>query len=153
MSENQLVEQIPREEIDVLFDSLLDLSKLVFGKTRREYLRWRIDNQPDLTLFVARRDGELIGFKAGYAVTENRYYSWLGGVSTAFRRQGIASELMAAQHHWVRHSDYSVLETHVTQNNAAMVALNLRFGFSITGMFMKGADANYIMQLHQLVIA
>jgi ribosomal protein S18 acetylase RimI-like enzyme len=104
-------------------------------------------NMPDLSLFQALTSGNLVGFKAVYAVTENRYYSWLGGVHPDFLRRGIATLLMQEQHEWLRQSAYDVEETHVRQDNSAMIALNLKYGFDITGMFMKAAEPNYIMQL------
>ena len=126
---------------------LHELSSLIFGNVKLEYLRWRMANMPDLSLFQALTSGNLVGFKAGYAVTENRYYSWLGGVHPDFLRKGIASLLMQEQHDWLRQSAYDVVETHVRQENPAMIALNLKYGFEITGMFMKAAEPNYIMQL------
>ena len=47
----------------------------------------------------------------------------------------------------IRRSAYDVVETHVRQDNSAMIALNLKYGFAITGMFMKATEPNYIMQL------
>ena len=135
------------ELIDRHFNSLLELSQDAFGKIKPEYLRWRVQNQPDLTIFVASLDHRLVGFKAGYAMTNDRYYSWLGGVAFAHRHKGIATKLMIEQHNWLKNSQYHLVETHVRQENSAMIELNLKHGFKITGMFLKLADANYIMQL------
>ena len=137
-----------RKELDSQsLGDLHGLSALIFGNVKLEYLQWRMANMPDLSLFQASTSGILVGFKAGYAVTENRYYSWLGGVHPDFLRRGIASLLMQEQHDWLKQSAYDVVETHVRQDNSAMIALNLKYGFDITGMFMKAAEPNYIMQL------
>ena len=144
----QFETRLIRTELDTLsLGDLHELSSLVFGSVKLEYLQWRMANMPDLSLFQALSDKNLVGFKAGYAMTENRYYSWLGGVHPDFLRRGIASLLMQEQHDWLRRSAYDVVETHVRQDNSAMIALNLKHGFNITGMFMKATESNYIMQL------
>ena len=120
--------------------------KLVFPAGRRDYLMWRLANMPDVTVFTSALGKHLTGFKAGYAFTESRYYSWLGGVDMAYRNQGIAKKLMSQQHRWLLDSDYSLVETHVEQSNKAMVQLNHDSGLVITGHFVKDGKPNYIMQ-------
>ncbi|MDZ7686979.1 MAG: GNAT family N-acetyltransferase [Gammaproteobacteria bacterium] len=122
------------------------LAQRVFERHDPESMNWRLTRMPDVTVFVAtdwRATGRL---KAGYAATENRYYSWLGGVDPDYRGRGIAGELMAQQHAWLKQTDFKLVETHVAQANDAMVALNLKHGLRITGMFLKRGEPNYIMQ-------
>lgn len=122
----------------------------IFGETAdKDWLasrRWRLENMPDVTVFVEERDSRLIGYKAGYAMTDTRYYSWLGGVDPAFRRQGIARRLMHRQHEWLGRSRFRLIETHVAQDNKAMVRLNLDSGLDITGFFLKDGKPYYVMQ-------
>src|SRR5262245_27281090 len=87
---------------DSLVTELHVLTELVFGRFDREEMRWKLARMPDFALHAAYAGGELVGFKAGYAATHNRYYSWLGGVREDFRRQGIARHLMDAQHAWAK---------------------------------------------------
>ena len=140
--------QLHQGQLDDQFVAdLFKLSVHVFESIEMEYLRWRITNMPDVSLFYALKGNIPVGFKAGYAITESRYYSWLGGVHPDFHRNGIASLLMKEQHSWLRDSEYAIVETHVRQDNAAMIKLNLKFGFTITGNFTKSGDPNHIMQL------
>jgi RimJ/RimL family protein N-acetyltransferase len=44
---------------------------------------------------------------------------------------------MEAQHRWVRGAGFSVIETGTTPENAAMLRLNLRFGFTIIGNYVR----------------
>ena len=76
----------------------------------------------------------LVGFKLGYAVTSERYYSWLGGVHPCYQRRGIAANLMEQQHQWVRSAGYSVIETELIQTNHAMAKLNEATGFTAAGV-------------------
>ncbi|HIG40634.1 MAG: GNAT family N-acetyltransferase [bacterium] len=125
---------------------LLRIFQLVFPAGRRDYLMWRLENMPNVTVFTSAYGKHLTGFKAGYAFTESRYYSWLGGVDTVYRNQGIAKKLMSQQHRWLLGSVYSLVETHVEQSNKAMVQLNHNSGLVITGHFVKDGKPNYIMQ-------
>ena len=38
------------------------LSEKAFGKTKRDYIQWRIEQMPDVTVFVASRNKTLVGF-------------------------------------------------------------------------------------------
>ena len=127
-------------------DPLLVLANRVFDDVDREYLSWRVSNMPDLVNFVAMDEGQWVGFKCGYGMTKRRYYSWLGGVEPDHRGQGVAGALMLAQHDWLRSTGYEVVETHVLQDNSAMVQTNLKYGFKIVGRFLKSDQTNLIMQ-------
>jgi ribosomal protein S18 acetylase RimI-like enzyme len=117
-----------------LIEDLVVLGSLVFGQSDPRYVTWRLSHMPDVSAFCATSEGQLVGFKAGYAMTERKYYSWLGGVHPDFRRRGIASELMDRQHRWLVQRGYSIVETAANQENHAMAQANLRHGFSICGV-------------------
>ncbi|MFE1243145.1 GNAT family N-acetyltransferase [Fictibacillus sp. NPDC058756] len=40
------------------------------------------------------QDGNVIGYKMGYESDKRKFYSWLGGVDSQHRGQGIAAKLM-----------------------------------------------------------
>ena len=126
------------------------VTKVIFGDDAAQdwldSLKWRLEKMPDVTVFMAKIDSRPVGFKAGYATAHDRYYSWLGGVDPDFRRRGIATKLMAQQHGWLRKSRFKLLETHVEQDNTAMVQLNLNNGLAITGFFLKDGRPNFVMQ-------
>ncbi len=109
-------------------------------------LQWRLEKMPDVTIFVAEVDSEWIAYKAGYATHFNRYYSWLGGVSPSLRGKKIGKALMDQQHNWLQSSRFKSVETHVAQDNKAMVRLSLKSGLSIVGMFSKDGEPNFIMK-------
>lgn len=119
---------------DAFADALITLASSVFARAEPEYIRWRIASMPDFTMFCAWHDRRLIAFKAGYALTQTKYYSWLGGVHPDFRRQAIAAQLMERQHAWLAEHGYTAVETGVNQNNQAMAQVNLRHGFIISGV-------------------
>ncbi len=125
---------------------LLALAERVFDQIEPEYIHWRIQNMPDVTTFVATENGQWVGFKSGYAMTTRRYYSWLGGVDTDHRQSGFAGQLMQAQHNWLTDTVYDTVETHVRQDNKAMVKTNQKYGFKVAGRFKKSGDVYLILQ-------
>ncbi len=126
------------------------MAERVFGgaadRSWLDSLKWRLERMPDVTVFVAEAGSRPAGFKAGYAIAQDRYYSWLGGVDPDFRRRGIAKELMSEQHNWLHGSRFRLLETHVEQDNSAMIQLNLESGPNITGLFSKDGKPYFVMQ-------
>lgn len=117
-----------------LIEELVALSLRVFGQLEPRYITWRLAHMPDVSVFYATSAGQLVGFKAGYAMTERKYYSWLGGVHPDFRRRRIASELIDRQHRWLVQRGYAIVETAVNRENLAMAQANLRHGFSVCGI-------------------
>lgn len=54
-------------------------------------------------LIITARDGErVVGYKMGYEITNDKFYSWLGGVNLLYRNQGIAASLMEMQHRYLK---------------------------------------------------
>ncbi len=76
-------------------------------------------------------DKKPVAFKIGYAQTPNDFYSWLGAVLPDFRRSGIGSALMEAQHAWCLSQDYRKIRTKCLNFNRAMLGLNLNHGFLV----------------------
>ncbi len=122
------------------------LSRRLFGDYGEREQSWRLVHMPDATLWQARTSEQLVGFKAGYAHTRNRYYSWLGAVVPEYRRQGIASQLMASQHEWARKNGYESIETSAREENRIMRGLNIESGFNEVGKRSKGSDIDIICE-------
>jgi len=108
------------------------LSERVFERPAID-IAWRLGRMPAVSVFTAEREGLLVGFKAGYAVAERRYKSWLGAVHPAWRGRGIAGRLMAAQHGWLLERGFQSVETATRADNTAMARLNGRCGFVVVG--------------------
>ena len=108
---------------------------------------WRFEHMPQFTLCAAHTDSRLVGFKLGYAHTQQRYYSWLGGIDPAYRRQGIAWTLMRMQHEWATRQGFKFIETGAQQNNIAMGALNFASGFEVVGIRYKQRDSSRVTEL------
>jgi ribosomal protein S18 acetylase RimI-like enzyme len=131
-------------------DRFVRASERIFGQDADEAwlnsLKWRLTNMPDVTVFTVEKGDRLIGYKAGHALAHDRYYSWLGGADPDYRRRGLGSLLMEAQHNWLSGSRFKQVETYVEPKNAPMVQLNMKHGFIVGGQFMKGDKPFLIMQ-------
>ena len=69
----------------------------------------RIDNRPFLAL-VATQDSQLLGFKLGYELDEETFYSWVGGVLPAHRGRGVANGLLHFQENWAMEQGYHCIQ-------------------------------------------
>jgi len=126
----------------------IEMSEAAFGHIASEQwihaLRWRFENMPDVTIFIAMSDDTLIGYKAGHATAYNRYYSWMGAVHPNFRRRGVARNLMTRQHEWLASSRFDLVETQVSKENKLMIQMNLEAGLKTSGMIISKTGEPYL---------
>lgn len=125
------------------FRELCGLCGAVFKEPVND-LRWRLENMPYQTVVCARASGRVVGFKAGYAMSQSRYYSWLGGVQPDSQRQGIASHLMELQHELVRKRGFEFIETATDEGNVALSRANLA---TVTLSTRVGTDRPHSLQI------
>ena len=131
---------------DDFVTELAALAVAVFGKVDVEDLAWRLEKMPEASVHALRSEGRLVAFKFGYAIEQRRYLSWLGGVSSEHRRQGLARDLMDRQHDWARRRGYEFIETGAIKFNTAMLTLNLSAGFEIIGTYARTELPRVMMQ-------
>ncbi|AGA78658.1 GNAT family N-acetyltransferase [Echinicola vietnamensis] len=107
----------------------------------------RLKSNPHLIL-VAEYGGKLVGFKVGYATDEKTFYSWMGGVLPAFRRNGIAGILAEVQTDWAKKSGYQKLVFKTRNIHSDMIRFGLKRGFMITELIKrdKPEDHRIIME-------
>jgi GNAT superfamily N-acetyltransferase len=118
---------------EALLLTLTGLSDAIFGQPIKD-IGWRLENMPCPSVVCARAAGQLVGFKAGYAMSQSKYYSWLGGVHPSSQRQGIASQLMELQHRFLGEQRFEVIETAADEGNTSMSQANLKHGFIVCGL-------------------
>lgn len=84
-------------------------------------------------------DGQVVGFKLGYQLNDQTFYSWMGGVLATYRGLGIATDLMKAQHDWCRDQGYQFVQTKTQNRFREMLLTNIKNGFVIID-FVSSAD-------------
>ncbi len=98
-------------------ESVASLSERLAGKTS--------------LILVAEEAGVLLGFKIGYELDENTFYSWFGGVLPIARNKGVAQAQLDTQEQWVKQQGYQQLKVKSRNLFPAMLRLLLRNGYLI----------------------
>lgn len=127
-----------------------ELEKLVFGDLYRpNYLQTESQTKSGLLATIAYSDGQAIGFKIGYSLSQKRFYSWAGGVRNDYRSQGVATALMAEQHQKLKELGYTVVRTQTKNRFRSMLLLNIRKGFDIIGTFNAHESQDMVIMLEK----
>ncbi len=124
------------------------LNRLIFGEDR---LINRLDHDP-LLFLTAHCEGQLAGFKIGYALNRNIFYSAKGATAPLFRKRGIATQLLFAMI-----SDAMELGFREMQYDTfprlypGMTILGLRNGFRIRRMGWNEEYNDFQMRLGRII--
>ena len=131
----QVVDGLPSA---VLLEQLATLNERLFGfgETAAQ-LTWLIEQERQVMILLAFREGHPVGFKMGFRCEPGTFESWRGGVLPEARRQGLARLLMDQQHAWCAEAGFRFVQTAVSADNVAMLILNLQCGFAITGSYVN----------------
>lgn len=73
-------------------NGIAELHESIFGGS--DDLAGRMIEKKGLRIDVAIHEKRIVGYKIGYALNPEQFYSWLGGVDKVYRNYGIASCLM-----------------------------------------------------------
>lgn len=133
---------------DVLVQ-ITDLHKNIFGSSDDLIIKMR--SKPNVLVITAMDDTKVIGYKIGYEIATNKFYSWLGGVDTNYRKHGIASELMEKQHQYVKEKGYSVIQTKTMNKWRSMLTLNIINGFDVIDTYTDDNGLHKIILEKQLL--
>ena len=112
-----------------------------------EQLRVSLNGHRWVHLCLAYDGGELVGYKVGRSNDARTFESWNGGVLPRARKQGIASALAAHQEAWCRDQGFLYLSTETAHDNQAMLVVNLKRGFQVTGTYLdRGTNLKAVLQ-------
>jgi ribosomal protein S18 acetylase RimI-like enzyme len=107
---------------------------------------------PGSLILVDEIDGVLAGFKIGYPLNGDEFYSWLGGVIPKYRKTGSAQKLLEFQERLVREQGYQSLSVKSQNQFPSMLRLLIRNGYHITDVVEYGHKQNericFTKQLH-----
>jgi predicted GNAT superfamily acetyltransferase len=108
---------------------LIKLHRKIFGTS--DDLIKKMSAKPKLLVIIAVAGSNVIGYKIGYELSREKFYSWLGGVDPDFRGHGIATELMHKQHKVLLDKGYRIVQTKTMNKWRNMLVLNIRNGFDV----------------------
>jgi len=106
-----------------------------------------LQNEKNLIILLATLEDQYVGFKIGYEVAPDLFYSWAGGVRKKYRNNGIASKLMCLQHDILLAKNFQVVETRCRPSWSAMVYLNYKYGLKLTKSYLgKSGDRKLLFK-------
>lgn len=117
---------IPNDDV---LKRIKELHKLIFSTY--DNFDNKISSKTKLLVIVAMDGKKVIGYKIGYEIDKDTFYSWLGGVNPDYRGQGIASTLMEKQHQYLKEKCYKVVRTKTMNRWRNMLVLNIKTGFDV----------------------
>ena len=125
--------EIIRTSIETAWEVSLLIPELVNPHPSKEY-HHRMEGKTSLCL-VAYVEEQLAGFKVGYdKFGDGSFYTWMGGVVPAYRRNHIAKALADAQEAWAARQGFKSIILKTRNRHKAMLLFALSNGFSITGV-------------------
>ncbi len=125
----------------------IQIPEFVAPHPAEEYQK-RLKGVPSLIL-VAENAEKIIGFKVGYAVDEQLFYSWMGAVLPEFRQFGVAKALAVQQEAWARAHGFTCIQFKTRNRLKAMLQFALGNGFDIIGVEPRDTLAEYRILLQK----
>lgn len=138
---------IPEDDI---LEDILKLHKDIFGTS--DDLINKMLSKPKLLVLTAVDGKHVIGYKIGYEIERTKFYSWLGGIDSNYRKQGIASMLMEKQHQYLRDNGYNVVQTKTMNKWRNMLILNIKSGFDIINTYTDEKGLHKIVLEKNLIM-
>tara|TARA_R110002073_G_scaffold108336_9_gene243648 strand:+ start:79921 stop:80394 length:474 start_codon:yes stop_codon:yes gene_type:complete len=138
----RFIEGIPDSSI---LNQTLDLYDILFDDARLDFFKQRIHEKQDVILVLCFDGKTLVGFKVGYRYDENTLYSWVGGVMSEYRNNGIANRLIKIQQDWAKEKGYKRVRTKSMNRFKPMMVLNLKNGFDIVKVYTNDSQQTKII--------
>lgn len=113
------------------------------------YFERRLRGRHNPLILLAQVDKQPAGFTMGYEIKASTYYCWLVGVLPAFRKGGIASQLVEALSAWTREHNYHVLRMECYNRARPMLKIAVRHNFDVVGVRFDTDEAANLIILEQ----
>ena len=144
----QILSGVPNQNV---LDALLHLYNELFEDAKLDFFVDRIQTKEDLIISLCYLKDELVGFKLGYRYDTTTFYSWVGGVLSSFRKQGIGQQLMKLQHLSAKEKGYEKVRTKSMNRFKPMMILNLKSGFDIVKIYTNNSRQTKVIFEKSLV--
>lgn len=114
---------------------IVDMYNQIFRPSRdEESFRRRFRGRHNILPMIAYLGEQPVGFFLGFELKPTVFFSWFYGVLPAYRRQGVASQLMDAVHDWARQQDYQSIRFECHNHHRPMLHLSIALGYDIVGI-------------------
>lgn len=107
----------------------------VFRPPRDEqFFRRRFLGRHNLLFLLAAVERRPVGFAVGFELKPSTFYSWLAGVVPEMRRQGVARQLLEAQHAWAIEHGYTYIRMECHNAQRPVMHLAIALGYDVAGL-------------------
>lgn len=110
-------------------ERIVELHEAIFGDG--EEMLNKLMKKEQVVVQVVVLNEKVIGYKIGYSIDEETFYSWIGGVDPAQRKKGFAQQLMNTQHSYLKANGYKLVQTKTMNKWRGMLLLNIKNGFDV----------------------
>lgn len=116
--------EVRKNELDIAVSISRKIPEFTDPWPIQEYER-RLKGRSALIL-TAYVDSFPVGFKIGYSLSDQVFYSWMGGILPQYRRSGLATHLMQYQENWCCQEKYRIIRVKTRAKHSGMRALLTR---------------------------
>jgi len=114
---------------------VVGLYNQIFRPPRNEdHFTRRYLGRHNIVQMVARIQERPVGFVLGFELKPRVFFLWFLGVLPSQRRQGVASQLLDAVHHWAQENDYESIRCECFNQYRPMLQLALSSEYDIVGL-------------------
>jgi len=126
-----IVDLLAPDDVSVV----VSLYNQIFRPPRDEehFLR-RYQGRHNIVQMIARMEGRAVGFAVGFELKPRVFFLWFLGVLNSHRRQGVASQLLDAIHHWATENDYESIRCECFNRQRPMLHVALENEYDIVGI-------------------
>lgn len=114
---------------------IVELYNAVFTPPRDlAFFERRMRGRTHVLNLIAEIERRPVGFSCGIELKPNTWFNWLVGVLPDFRRAGIGSQLLAAEHAWAAENGYSYARMECHNQHRAVLQMAITLGFDVVGV-------------------
>ncbi len=142
------IEPISPADVEVL----LNLYNDIFSPSQTvEFFRGRFEARRNVSVMVAVIEGRPVGFIAGFELRPRTYFCWVCGVLSDFRRAGVATQLMQAEHAWAQDNGYHVIRFECQNQHRPMLHTAITEGYDLVGIRYDSESGNNVVIFEKLL--
>lgn len=142
------ITQVPISQVVAVYQQIPEFNVHQSDEVILSEWQGRIGDRACLCL-LACYQGEPVGFKLGYGLSAECFYSWLGGVLPVFRGMGIAGMLRQAQERWAYQAGYQKVSVKTQNRYKAMLAMLIHANYQVVGFEPKEHISHHRLMLEK----
>ena len=132
---------------------VVELYNDVFTPSRDlAFFERRLQGRAHILTMVAEVEGRPVGFTCGMELKPNTWFNWLIGVLPDYRRAGISSQLLEAEHAWAADRDYTFARMECHNQHRPVLHTAMTLGFNVVGVRWDSDRQNNLVVLEKEIV-